>query len=168
MELSKEKRMKEIDDRIEGLSARRDMWFKAGCRGGMMAMQADCEIKELKLEKEDLINGTHKLPIYRIEKELERVTYLRRDANIFQKVVYSSKIKKLEKELYVLKEKDRNIVVISNDDDKMFEDKLDNDVDEVPNEVGDEIDLNQNDVNNTNYDLEDVYDIDESIERKEK
>ena len=88
MELSKEKRIKEIDDRIEGLSARRDMWFKAGGRGGMMAMQADCEIKELKLEKEDLINGTHKLPVYRIEKELERVTYLRRDANIFQKVVF--------------------------------------------------------------------------------
>lgn len=113
MEKLKEERIKEIDERIAGLKEHATMWAKAGGRGGMMAMDARAEVKELELEREDLINGTNKLAIYKIEKELERLTYLRRDANVFQRVVYNSRIKKLEKELYSLKEKDRNIKVSS-------------------------------------------------------
>ena len=99
MEKSNEERIKELDERITGLKEHASMWAKAGGRGGMMAMDARAEVKELELERYDLINGTNKLAIYRIEKELERLTYLRRDASVFQRVVYNSKIKKLEKEL---------------------------------------------------------------------
>lgn len=170
MEKSKEERISEIDLRIEGLTVRSDMWIKAGGRGGMMAMKADAEIKELKLERDDLINGTHKLPIYRIEKELERLTYLRRDANIFQKVIYNSKIKKLEKELYALKEQDRNIASPSNSSDEITSDDLDNVVGEVPYEVSKEMVLNQNfvDDNTISYGVEDLNDVDGSFDIEEK
>ena len=66
---------------------------------------------ELKLERYGLINGKDKLEICRIEKELEYLTYLRNDANVFFRFVYNSKIKKLEKKLYELKKKDRKIVI---------------------------------------------------------
>lgn len=113
MEKSKVERIQEIDERIKGLSEHASMWARAGGRGGMMAMDAQAEIIQLKLEREDLINGTNKLEIYRIERELRSLISLRSDANIFQKISYNSKIKKLEKELYSLKEKDRDIKVSS-------------------------------------------------------
>lgn len=113
MEKSKQERIQEIDERIKGLSEHAGMWAKAGGRGGRMLIDAYAEIKELELEREDLINGTNKLEIYRIERELRSLISLRSDANIFQKISYNSKIKKLEKELYSLKEKDRDIKVSS-------------------------------------------------------
>lgn len=113
MEKSKQERIQEIDERIKGLSEHASMWARAGGRGGMMAMDAQAEIIQLKLEREDLINGTNKLRIHNIENELERLTYLKRDAFVFKRLMYNSKIKKLEKELYALKEKDRNIKVSS-------------------------------------------------------
>jgi len=168
MEKLKEERIKEIDERIVDLKEHATMWARAGGRGGMMAMDARAEVKELELEREDLINGTNKLAIYRIEKELERLTYLRRDANVFQRVVYNSKIKKLEKELYALKDKDRNISVPN--ESELIEENLDNVVGGVPYEVGKEIAERQNTVDNDyiNYEGDDSYSVDESTEIEEK
>lgn len=127
-------------------------------------------MKELELTREDLINGTNKLAIYKLEKELERLTYLRRDANVFKKMMYNSKIKKLEKELYALKDKDKDkkIVVstesteISNNEEELREDSLDNVVGGVPYEVGK--DMAQSTIENDNYD--DSYNSYEADEKR--
>lgn len=103
MEENKQNRIKEIEERIKDLEAHSIMWARAGGRGGKMALQADAEIKELKLEKEDLINGTNKLPIYKFEKEIDRLKSLKEYANIFKKMTYNHKLKKLEEELKPLK-----------------------------------------------------------------
>lgn len=152
MEKTKEERVRELDGRIADLKKHESMWAKAGGHGGMMAMNANAEVKELELEREDLINGTSKLAIYRIEKELERLTYLRRDANIFQRMSYNSKIKKLEKELYALKDKDRNIKVanesIEMDEEQLTQSDLDHAVAVLPDEVALEIARSNNLLNN--------------------
>ena len=167
MEKSKEERIKELDERIKDLDLHIGIWIKAGARGGMMAMRGEAELKELKLEREDLISGTNKLAIYKIEKELERLTYLRRDANIFQRLVYNSKIKKLEKELYALKDKDRNIVILTANTE-FKEDNLDNVVGGVPYEVGKEMIQSTVEANYSNYDVDDSYNLNEPVDIEEK
>jgi len=171
MEKLKEERIKEIDERIKDLQAHMEMWEKVGGRGGMMAMNAHEELKELKLEREDLINGTNKLAIYRIEKELQRLTYLRRDANVFQRIGYNSKIKKLEKELYALKDRDRNIVITSEsfgmEENQLTEEDLDHAVAAVPDEVALEMAKRHNLLNSSHINDEPI-NIDETAEMEEK
>ena len=103
MEESKEKRIEEIDKRIEDLKKHATMWGRAGGRGGNMMLKAYEEIDELTIEKEDLINGTNKLEIYKIEKELKRLKAMKEYVNIFKKMIYNHEIKKREQELETLK-----------------------------------------------------------------
>ena len=171
MEISKEERVRELDKRIADLKEHASMWAKSGGRGGMMAMNAHAEVKELELERYDLINGTNKLAIYRIEKELERLTYLRRDANMFQRMSYNSKIKKLEKELYALKDKDRNIKVtnesIEMDEEQLTEEDLEHAVAALPDEVALEIARRNNLLNNRHVN-DGPIDMNEPMEMEEK
>jgi hypothetical protein len=79
------------------------MWGKAGGRGSMMALQAQEEIKQLELEKNDLENGTNNLDIYLAEKKLKSLQYQKEDAFLIKKWIISNKIKRQEKELNTLK-----------------------------------------------------------------
>ena len=109
MEKDKQKIIDEINQRIEDLKAQRVMWSKAGGRGQMMAMQAIGEIKsleleredllkEIELEKQDLLNGTNNLEIYKIQKRLEQLKQLKKEANFIKKIKYNFEIKKVEDE----------------------------------------------------------------------
>lgn len=103
MNADKQKRIEEIEERINNLREHRAMWGRAGGVGGKMAMQAVAEIEELELEKEDLLNGTNKLEIYRIQKRITQLKLLREQANILKKLHYNSEIKKAEEQLKSLK-----------------------------------------------------------------
>lgn len=97
------KRIEEIEKRIQELEKHIKMWRQAGGRGSMMALQAQEEIKQLELEKNDLENGTNKLDIYLAEKKLTSLQYQKEDAYLIKKWIISNKIKRQEKELNTLK-----------------------------------------------------------------
>ena len=99
MEKTKEERISEIDERIEGLKEHALMWRKAGGAGYKMAMQAYSEIEELELEKEDLINGTNKLQIHLLNKKLIQLKILKDESAVVMKLKYINQIKKAEEEL---------------------------------------------------------------------
>ena len=50
-----------------------------------------------------LLNGTNKLKIYKIEKELRYLKAIKHDINIFRRISCNREIKKLEEELQTLK-----------------------------------------------------------------
>jgi len=58
MEEKYQRRLLEIDNRIEDLENHITMWLKAGGHGSRMAGQGRQEISELKKEKERILNGT--------------------------------------------------------------------------------------------------------------
>lgn len=101
----KEEMIREINRRINGLSEHRIMWSRAGGMGGKMAMQASQEIHELKMQRDDLINGTHEFEIYKLEKEIKRLKLLRDDAILLQKRKLNKEIKKKEEELKIYTKK---------------------------------------------------------------
>ncbi len=98
----KNKRIKEIDERIVLLKDHMVMWGRAGGMGGRMAMQANQEIKELEIEKSDLINGTNNLAILKKEKEIKRLKALKEEAMFLKRIKYSKEISKQEEELEML------------------------------------------------------------------
>ena len=100
---NKEERIKEIDKRIALLKDHTVMWGRAGGMGGKMAMQALTEIKELEMEKDDLINDTHNLEIRNKEREIKRLKALKEEAMFLKKMKYSKEISKQEEELNNLK-----------------------------------------------------------------
>ena len=102
MGISKEERIKEIEQRIKGLEEHKAMWLRAGGVGGRMASDAVSEIKELELEKEDLINGTNNLEISRCQSKLAQLKRLRESANFIKKIQYNRQIKTAEAELQAL------------------------------------------------------------------
>ena len=83
MEENKQNRLKEIDERLKSLEEHAVMWGKAGGRGGKMMMMAYTEIEELRLEQEDLINGTNKLQIHKLEKEINRLKSLKEYLSLY-------------------------------------------------------------------------------------
>ncbi len=97
--MDKEQRIAEIDKRIQDLEQHREMWRKAGGHGKNMALQAFGEIRELELEKEDLINGTNNLKLYKLEKEKKRLEALKEDANFIKKMRYKKELENVNKEL---------------------------------------------------------------------
>lgn len=105
MENMEQERINEINRRIKDLNEHMVMWSKSGGVGGRMAIEASEEIKELELEKEDLLNGTNNLKVYRIQKRLEQLRAQKKYAILFKKMLYSSKIKKAEAELQSLQGK---------------------------------------------------------------
>ena len=103
MEDNKQKRINEINEKIENLREHAMMWEKSSSRGGKLMMTVHTEIQELELEKEDLINGTNKLRIYKIEKEIRYLNAIKSNINIFKNLMCNREIKKLENELRSLK-----------------------------------------------------------------
>ena len=99
----KEMRINEIDKRIALLKDHTVMWGRAGGMGGKMAMQALAEIKQLEMEKDDLINGTNNLEISKKEIEIKRLKALKEEAMFLKKMKYSKEISKKEEELANLK-----------------------------------------------------------------
>ena len=108
---NKDKRIHEIDTRITDLTEHMIMWRKAGGVGGGMAMHALSEIKELELEKYDLINGTNKLEILRTQKKLNSLRILRDKAKFIKRFRYNSEIKEVEGKLKILQNKQTNFNV---------------------------------------------------------
>lgn len=95
--------LNQIDKRIKDLEEHIPLWLNARGMGKNMAVRAYEEIKELKLKKEDLINGTNKYEIYKIEKKLTQLNSLKNSANLIKKIQYNNKIKKANKQLQLLK-----------------------------------------------------------------
>ena len=105
MEKNEQERIDQINQRIKNLKEHMVMWGKAGGVGGRMVTQAIAEIEELELEKEDLLNGTNNLMIYKTQKRLNQLKLLKEDANLIKKLQYNSEIKKAEAELQSLSTK---------------------------------------------------------------
>lgn len=103
MEKDVSNRVSEIDRRISDLESHIAMWGRAGA--GNMAMQALAEIADLKLEKEDLLNGTNKLEISKTTRELNRLKFLKEEAGLIKRIQYNFQIKKVEGELKNLQNK---------------------------------------------------------------
>ncbi len=100
---NKEERINEIDKRITLLKDHMVMWGRAGGMGGRMAIQAHQEIKELEMEKDDLINSTNNLEISKKEREIKRLKALKEEVMFLKKFKYSKEISRQEKELNNLK-----------------------------------------------------------------
>ncbi|MBQ3436085.1 MAG: hypothetical protein IJH13_03620 [Bacilli bacterium] len=96
---NKDQRIAEIDERIHDLREHGSMWAKAGGVGGRMAAQAYGEIKDLEMEKDDLINGTNNLGIKRKEEEIRQLKALRKEANFLKRMKYNKQITQQEAEL---------------------------------------------------------------------
>ena len=96
---NKEQRIVEIDKRLSTLKEQSLMWSKAGGVGGRMAAQAYGEIKDLEMEKDDLINGTNNLGIKRKEEEIRQLKALRSEANFLKKMKYNKQITQQQAEL---------------------------------------------------------------------
>ena len=107
--MDKEKRLAEIDQRIEDLEAHAKMWGNARGVGGNMMIQAWAEINDLKLEREDLINGTHNLEKHKREKEIERLNVLLEQAKFIKKIKYRKELKAQEEALNALIEEDAKL-----------------------------------------------------------
>lgn len=99
MDNDKEQRIEQIDKRIKDLEEQRSMWFKAGGPGVRMAMQSVGEIEDLKMEKDDLINGTNNLGIKMKEREISELKRLRDEASFLQSHKYKKQINEREAEL---------------------------------------------------------------------
>ena len=98
-----EKRLREIDKRVEDLKEHMVMWGRAGGAGGKMAMQANSEIKELLEEKERILSGTQK----RID-ELEDIKnilelFKKRVKTRKRKEEYTSEIKEIKEQIKLAK-----------------------------------------------------------------
>lgn len=78
--MDKEQRIAEIDKRIQDLEQHREMWRNAGGPGKNMALQAGGEIRDLMMEKEDLINGTHNFEIVKTKREIAKLQDLKKEA----------------------------------------------------------------------------------------
>ena len=89
----------EIDDKIEDLRDHQSMWFHAGGHGGRMAMQAHQEIHDLEMQKEDLMNGTHKYEIHELEMKKRRLLALKKESSLFKRSKISKSIKEVDQEL---------------------------------------------------------------------
>lgn len=105
MDNSTKERINKIDEEITELRSHAIMRARAGGRSNQVIDTLE-RVKELELEKEDLINGTNKLAQYKKEKrirnlkdEIEQLKALKKEVNIFKKKQYDSKIEDLEKEL---------------------------------------------------------------------
>ena len=95
----KEKRIREIDERIKGLEEHRTMWARSGGAGGRMAMQAIAEISDLNLEKQDLLTGSNSLKIKKIRQEITRLEALKKQARFFKKRAYTKELEQKKAEL---------------------------------------------------------------------
>ena len=99
-------RIESLDKEIRELKEHAIMRARAG-HGGSNSVMTELErVKELELEKEDLINGTDKLSTYRsekrireIESEIRELKVLKDASNFLKKKQYDSELAALEKEL---------------------------------------------------------------------
>ena len=69
--MEKEKRLQEINERLQLLERQRSMWFRASGMDDGKVMEATLEIKLLKIEKSDLENGTNELEIYKLKRKIK-------------------------------------------------------------------------------------------------
>ena len=101
-EEEKNQRIIQIDKRIQDLEQHREMWRKAGGHGKNMALQAGSEIRDLMMEKDDLINGTNNLEIKKIEIKINQLKLLKEKANFIKKYKVNAEIKAATSELEAL------------------------------------------------------------------
>ena len=95
-------RLERIDKRIEELKQHICQIGRAG-RQPNSSME---ELEQLELEKEDIINGTHKLANYKLKERIRTLEQLKSEASIFKKNKYTKLIKEAEEERLRLKELD--------------------------------------------------------------
>ena len=92
MEEKYQRRLLEIDKRIEDLENHITMWLKAGGRGSRMAGDARQEIANLKLEKERILDGTQE-KIDKIEEKIAELKVLKSQCKALQ-ILKKAKINK--------------------------------------------------------------------------
>ncbi|MEE3343539.1 MAG: hypothetical protein VZS44_05570 [Bacilli bacterium] len=95
----KKKELERIDKRIEKLK-------QHICSIGHDEDQPNSptkELKQLELEKEDLINGTHKLENFKLKERIRTLEQLKSEASILNKSKYNKLIKEAEEERIKLK-----------------------------------------------------------------
>ena len=104
-ELSSEKLelIKRIDARISELEKSSKEWFKNASQYGDLVLRAKQEIDDLRLKREDIINGTNKYRIEHIELEILRLKIARDNANYLKRKKYDKAIHEHRKEIKKLK-----------------------------------------------------------------
>ena len=88
----KHKQVREIERRINDLSEHAEMWQKAGGMGYQMAMKAREEVQDLKLQRDDILNGTNTYRIAQIEREIKRLQSIKEESKFFKKKRCDKKI----------------------------------------------------------------------------
>ncbi len=108
--MDKDKRISEIDEQIMALAERANMLGNSGGTDGAIVLQTFAEINELKMEKDDLINGTHQLEINKKEKRIRQLKTLLEDARFLKRMKYQKELKEQVDELRILQEKDARLL----------------------------------------------------------
>lgn len=99
--MNKEKRLIEIDKRIQELERSRTTWLRTEGLNDPKTIKASSELRQLRLEKYDLENGTHELEIYMLEHEINRLTKLKENALLIKKEIVEKKIKRRKEKIKV-------------------------------------------------------------------
>lgn len=90
MDSNIKKRIKEIDTLIEGLKKYIDVCLPLGGLYRKFALRVQERIKELELEKDDLIHGTNKLELYQLKKQLQSLKSTTKQAKNFVDLYYNT------------------------------------------------------------------------------
>ena len=99
--------IKRINEKISILERQSRYWFEYGAKHGEKALKAKQEIDDLKLKREDIINGTNKYKIKHIELEILRLKAVRDNVSYLKKKKYDKAIQEQEEMVKELKK--RNI-----------------------------------------------------------
>lgn len=103
--MEKEKRLQEINERLQLLERQRSMWFRASGMDDGKVMEATLEIKLLKIEKSDLENGTNELEIYKLKRKIKYLEKVKEQTLLLKKIKISKELNKYEEKLKTYKKK---------------------------------------------------------------
>ena len=101
--MNKEKRLLEIDKRIQELERSRATWLRTEGMNNQKTIKASSELRQLRLEKYDLENNTNELEIYKLEHEINRLEKLKENALFLKKEIYEKRIKRKESKIKIYK-----------------------------------------------------------------
>lgn len=101
--MNKEKRLKEIENRIQELERSRATWFRTEGINSPKTIKASMELRLLRLEKYDLENGTNELKIYKLECAINELEELKKDALTIKRKYLERKIEKDKEKIELYK-----------------------------------------------------------------
>ena len=98
MNEKEELRIREIDARIEVLEKQKQKWQNKE-EIDKKAFQTYSEIDDLKEERANIIAGSKKEKIEKLEKQIEQLKALKQQTTLFKRIKYNTKLRQRELEL---------------------------------------------------------------------